>query len=98
MKNCRTPRGRGTVEVVYSAGYTSIPYTLKQACLFQLQFLYNNYGGSSSLGFNSRSKMGESESKDKSIGENGLIGEVIGLVNRFKRMEAPNVSMFAMGS
>jgi len=93
----RTPRGRGTVQLTYTAGYTDIPFALRQACLYQFQYFYSNYGESGSLGVTSRGKMGETERKDPSLKEFGIIAEVYGLIKRFKRLEAPSGSMFALG-
>lgn len=93
----RTPRGRGSVEVSYVAGYQEIPYAIKQACFYQFQHLYNGYGDGGNLGVSMRGKMGETERKDSSIAEFGLIAEVIGLIKRYKRLESPNSVMFPLG-
>jgi hypothetical protein len=91
-----TPRGRGLVQVIYQAGYATIPYAVQQACIIQAQYLLKFQGkeGNAMLGYNSVGKMGEQASRDVNIGEHGLVAEVIGMLLPYKRMEAPLSVMF----
>jgi hypothetical protein len=92
-----TPRGRATCELVYTAGYPSLPYDLRYAALIQYQYLTRNSGstaGSAMLGLKSISKMGEGQTKDSNIETHGLCGEALGIVEKYRRMEAPRVTMF----
>jgi hypothetical protein len=91
-----TPRGRGLIQVVYSAGYSPVPYDIQQACLMQAQYLFKMQGkeGGDFLGLSSIGKMGETATKDSSIGKTGLAADVIGILSPYKRMDAPLSVMF----
>lgn len=90
-----TPRGRGVIEVKYTAGYTTIPYDLQFAALKQLQYLYKQIGkGDAMLGLSQIAKMNESQVKDATIGNSGLITEVEGMLKPWRRFECSNSVMF----
>lgn len=95
-----TPRGSGVVQVVYTAGYSTIPMDLQFACLRQFQYLWKMQGtdGNAMTGFKSVSKMNESAVKDDSIGKTGLIADVVGILDSYKRREAPLSIMFSRNS
>lgn len=90
-----TPRGRGIVQVTYNAGYQTIPSDIRFAALRQLQYLYKQIGkGDSMLGLKTIAKMNESQTKDDSLGKNGLISEVEGLLRSYQRFECSTSIMF----
>jgi hypothetical protein len=92
-----TPRGRATVQLEYTAGYSSIPHDLRYAALVQYQYLTRNSGstqGNAMLGLKSISKMGEGQTKDTNIEQHGLCGEALGIVEKYRRVEAPRTTMF----
>jgi hypothetical protein len=90
-----TPRGRGNVELIYTAGYATIPADLQLAALRQLQYLYKQIGkGDGMLGLKMISKMNEAQSKDDSLGNSGLITEVEGMLKSYHRFECSNSVMF----
>jgi hypothetical protein len=90
-----TPRGRGSVKVSYTAGYTTIPKDLKFAALKQLQYMYKQIGkGDGMTGLKMISKMNEAQTKDDSIGSSGLISEAEGMVRGYQRFECSSSVMF----
>lgn len=90
-----TPRGRGLMELIYTAGYTTIPPDLQFAALRQFQYLYKQIGkGDSMVGLKMISKMNEAQSKDDSIGKSGLISEVEGMLKSYQRFECSTSVMF----
>lgn len=90
-----TPRGRGLIEIIYTAGYATIPYDLQMAALKQFQYLYKQIGkGDSMLGLSQIAKMNESQVKDASIGNSGLITEVEGMLKSYHRFECSMSVMF----
>lgn len=90
-----TPRGRANVEVIYTAGYTTIPADLQIAALRQLQYLYKQIGkGDGMLGLKSIQKFNEGQSKDDSLSNTGLILEVEGMLKAYKRFECSDSVMF----
>lgn len=92
-----TPRGRAAVQLEYTAGYSSIPHDLRYAALVQYQYLNRNSGsthGNAMLGLKSISKMGEGQTKDGNIEKDGLCAEAAGIVEKYRRMEAPRTTMF----
>lgn len=91
-----TPRGRGTAELVYTAGYSPMNYDLRFATLIQYQYLRRQSGSSGNpmLGLKSIGKMNESQTKDSNIETHGLCGEALGIVDKYRRMEAPRTTMF----
>lgn len=102
MRDGHWPRGRQLMQAVYTAGWSfaDVPYDLRMAVLLQYDWLRKVKnpgvdGGGKMLGISSRSKQGESESKDGSIGVFGMPKEVTGILERYKRMEAPLSIMFA---
>lgn len=40
--NARLPRGSKNVQVIYEAGYATVPQDLEYACLMYIQYLYNH--------------------------------------------------------
>lgn len=96
----RTPRGAGSVQVAYTAGYAEIPADLMAACILQFQFLLKqiNPGGKGSapmVGVSSIGKQGETTTKDPNIAKYGLTAEVIGHIQKYRRMDAPLSVAFA---
>ena len=92
-----TPRGRATCLLEYVAGYDPIPHDLRYATLIQYQYLNKQAGstqGNPMLGLKTISKMGEQQTKDVNVEKHGLCAEAIGIVEKYKRMEAPNMTMF----
>lgn len=96
MDGVLTPRGRGLVQVVYTAGYSTIPFAIQQACIIQAQYLLKFQGkeGSAMLGYKSVGKMGEQATRDDSVSDHGLVTEAKGMLLQYKRMEAPLSVMF----
>lgn len=93
--NVLTPRGRGMVEIVYVAGYASVPKMIQLATLRQIQYLYKQLGkGDAMTGLKTITKMNESQTKDDSLGRTGLLTEVEGMLKSFARFDAPNSIMF----
>lgn len=90
-----TPRGRGMIQLIYTAGYTTIPADLQLAVLRQLQYLYKQIGkGDAMVGLKTISKMNEAQTKDDSIGDSGLITEVQGMLIPYCRFECSTSVMF----
>ena len=93
--NLLTPRGRGMVQIVYTAGYAVVPKMIQFATLRQLQYLYKQMGqGDAMTGLESIAKMNESQKKDSNLGQNGLLTEVEGMLKDFRRFDSPNSIMF----
>jgi len=90
-----TTRGVATVEIVYIAGYSSIPPDLQLATLLQYKFLSSLSAGGGMLGLDSISKMQESQRKDSSIRRGGLVSEVVGILESYRRTDAPLSISFA---
>jgi hypothetical protein len=106
LRDVRFPIGRGLVQVVYNAGYSTVPEDIQLACLLQFQWAYKKIGkGDAMIGLQSVSKhVGsgtESQQKDPSIsasggrGNGGLISEVVGFLEPYRRFEAPLSIMFS---
>ena len=90
-----TPRGRGLIELKYKAGYASIPQDIQFAAIRQLQYLYKQIGkGDSMVGLSQIAKMNESQVKDKSLGNSGLVTEVEGILKPYQRFECSQSVMF----
>lgn len=99
LRGIRTPVGRGMVQVVYNAGYVDVPDDIQMAALLQFQWLYKKFRqGDAMIGLKSVSKTvgggSESQTKDDTIKSTALIAEAIGLLETYKRMEAPLSVMF----
>jgi hypothetical protein len=96
----RTPRGRQCVRITYQAGFATVPQTLQIATAIQFQMLNKamnpgNKGlGAPDLGVQSISKMNETVTKDTSLRKFGLASEVVGLIEQYRRMDAPLSIMF----
>lgn len=92
----RVPRGRGLLQVIYNAGYTTVPEDLQLACLMQTQYLLQQTGKIPPMvGLESVRKMDESQTKDKNLSEHGLRAEVEAMCKEYQRFEAPLSIMFA---
>lgn len=92
----RTPVGRGLVQVVYRAGFEEVPDDIVLATLLQLQWgLRKMKRGDAFVGMQSASKNGETQVKDRAITTYGLIAEVVGLLDPYRRFEAPLSIMFS---
>jgi hypothetical protein len=92
----QTPRGRGLIQVVYNAGYSTVPQDIVFAALLQFQWAYKQIGkGDAFVGIKQISKMQESQVKDDSIGVFGLRQEVVGLLKDYRRFEVPQSVMFS---
>lgn len=90
-----TPRGRGLVRITYRAGYEDVPHDIQVACMLQFQWLYKQLGtGNPMLGISSISKMQEAMSKDTALAKGGLLSEVVGILESYRRFEAPHSMMF----
>lgn len=91
----RTPIGRGLVQVVYTAGYATVPEDIQMAALLQFQWNYRQIGkGDAMVGLKTIAKGQESQTKDDTIKNFGLRAEVVGLLKTYERMEAPASIMF----
>lgn len=91
----RTPAGRGLVQVVYNAGYSTVPEDIQLATLLQFQWAWKQLGrGDAMVGVQSISKGPESQTKDAEIRNLGLRSEVVGLLKPYCRLEAPLSIMF----
>jgi len=85
------------INITYLAGYArnSLPYDLKFACLLQTSYYFNTYGGENNfLGFSEISKMNETLKKDNSLFVGGLLGEVVGIIEKYKRLEAGTIACY----
>lgn len=90
-----TPRGRGLVQLVYTAGYATIPADLQLASLRQFQYMYKQIGkGDAMVGLKSIAKMNEAQTKDDSVGNSGLTSEVEGMLKSYTRFECSTSVMF----
>lgn len=90
-----TPRGRGNVQVVYTAGYASIPYPVQLSVCAQFMYLNKVLADTGLIGLNSISKMGESMTKEDTSKYNGICVEAVGLLDSYKRKESGTIVMFA---
>ena len=93
------PVGRGVIQVEYDAGYDEIPEDIALACLLQFQWMFTKMGkGDGMVGLASVSKGvgggSETMSKDQTIRSTGLISEVVGMLDSYRRFEAPLSIMF----
>ncbi len=101
LRNSNFPIGRGMIQVIYTAGYSTLPNDIVMAALLQLQYLYRKIGkGDGMVGLSSIAKSvaggaNESQSKDSNVSAEGLIGEVVGMLKSYRRMEIPNSVMYA---
>jgi hypothetical protein len=97
----RTPFGRRCVRVIYTAGFVTVPQSIQIATVIQFQMLNKAVSpgskgtGPSDLGMESISKMGETARKDTSLRKNGLASEAVGLIEPFRRLDAPLSIMFS---
>lgn len=90
-----TPRGRGMIQIIYTAGYATIPKDIVLATLRQFQYLYKQIGkGDAMLGLSQIAKMNESQTKDGTLGNSGLITEVEGMLKSYQRFETSSSVMF----
>lgn len=99
LRHVRTPVGRGMVQVVYNAGYSTVPYDIQMASLLQFQWIYKKFRkGDAMVGLKTIAKSvgagSESQSKDDSLKSMALISEVVGMLESYKRLEAPLSIMF----
>ena len=93
------PRGRGMCEIIYTAGFATIPADLQIAALRQFQYLYKQIGkGDAMVGLKSIAKMNESQTKDDRVGISGLTMEVEGMIGPYKRFETSSSIMFTRHS
>lgn len=92
MRNYRFPRGRGMIEVKYSAGYATIPEDIQLAVLLNYNFLtrLGDNPGLKSIG-----KMNETQSIDDKVLEYGLPAQVYAILKPYCKIEAPLSVMFA---
>ena len=97
----RTPRGRATVQLIYRAGYESIPMDLQFAAVGQAKYLQSRLpmkGNAPALfGIQSMSKGDESITRDASIGKSGFINDTLGVIDGYRRIEAPYSTMSPRG-
>lgn len=104
FRDMRTPKGRGVIQIVYTAGYDEIPPDLVLASILQIQFLNKKTGqGGFMSGISSISKGvgggNETQTKDKEIAvKGGLIMEVAAMLDAYQRFEVPNSIMYARTS
>ena len=91
-------RPNAIIKISYDAGYPfdSIPFDLRMATLLQTQYFLKSFGGESGskLGLKSFSKMNENVTKDDNLSNYGLVSEVVGLLESYKRMEAPLIQSY----
>jgi hypothetical protein len=85
-----SPRGRGCLQVVYTAGHTSIPKSLIGA--FFKQYDFDAGAGGNNVGIKSINKMNESCTFDSRDG--GLISEVRSILEPYRRIEPASSTMF----
>lgn len=92
-----TPNGVGQLQVIYDAGYATIPMDLQLACVRQIQYMWGQTGkqGGAMTGLKEVSKMQERQVKDDTIASKGLIADVIGTLDNYRRMEAPSSVRFS---
>lgn len=96
FRSLQLPFGRGLIQVTYTAGYADVPYDIQMATIMQYQWLRSQLGKSGFMnGLKSISKMGETQTKDSSIGKFGLRDEVVGMLETYSRFEAPLSIMFS---
>ena len=96
-ENLKTPFLRSSVQVTYEAGFDEVPEDLQYATMIQYQYLNKtaSKSGSPMLGLSSIAKMNESQTKDGNIGRSGLLAEVVGILENYRRLDAPLSVMFA---
>ena len=83
-------RGRSSMQLVYTAGFTSIPRSLISA--FFKQYDFDAGAGGQNIGMKSISKMNESATFDSR--DNGLISEVRSILEPYRRIEPAASTMF----
>lgn len=86
------PRGRGMIEVRYTAGFALIPDDIQLALCFQYSFLTK---AGSNPGLESISKMDERQQYDKRVAEFGMPSQVYSILLPYRKIEAPLSVMFA---
>jgi hypothetical protein len=88
------PKGRAKFEVQYTAGYSTVPSDVSYAALLQTSYLTSHYGGSNPmLGYRELGKMNERIVRDEGISNDGLDGNVRGILERYRILEAPGLVM-----
>jgi hypothetical protein len=92
MRNYRFPKGRGMVEVKYSAGYSAIPEDVQLAVFLSYNFLM---ALGSNPGLKSIGKMNEQQTIDDKVLEYGMPAQVYSLLKPYCKIEAPLSVMFA---
>lgn len=100
FRSLRTPVGRGLIQVIYNAGYTTVPEDIQLAALLQFQWAYKKIGkGDAMVGLKTIAKSvgggSESQMKDDSLSSSALISEVVGMLRDYRRFEPPSSIMFA---
>lgn len=96
LRGMRYPFGTGMTQVIYTAGYPTIPKDIQLAVIMQFQWVYKQIGkGDAMVGLKSIAKMQESQTKDDSLGTMALRSEVVGMLENYRRFEAPLSIKFA---
>lgn len=87
---------KSVVHVAYTAGYTheNMPDDLKLACLMQAAYYGKSFGSAGELGLYSYGKMDEQTTKDKKLSENGILSEVVAIVEAYKRFDYGTVDTY----
>jgi uncharacterized phiE125 gp8 family phage protein len=80
------PRGYSNIRVIYNAGYSTVPASLEQACLWITAFNYRMWE-TKNIARPNKSKDGESASYGQAWPDH-----IIAALNKFKRTEFPNVN------
>lgn len=98
LQFARTLRGRRSVQIKYRAGYEAIPADLAFACISQAKYAESRLplnGKTPALfGIQSMSKGDESITRDSNIGKTGFLSDVLGVIDGYRRVEAPASTMF----
>lgn len=98
LRFARTVRGRRSVQIKYRAGYEEVPADLAFACISQAKYGESRLpmGGKTPalFGIQSMSKGDESITRDSNIGKTGFLSDVLGVIDGYRRVEAPASTMF----
>lgn len=92
LRYYRFPKGRGMVEVKYSAGYSTVPLDIQMAVCNHFLFLSQS---SPTHGLKTISKMNETQTIDDRVAEFGFPASVYSVLKLYQRIEAPLSVMFA---
>lgn len=86
LLNQMFPNGFNNIKIVYTAGYSSVPSDLENACLWLVSY-YHKMRETGDIGRTSKGKGDESTTILQNAPQN-----VKDAINRYKRMEIPNLN------